>query len=186
MSKFLIPVDGSIHIESVVKYLAKEFLKNSEIEVELIYIRPRISRYITRFLSQENKLVWFKEQAAIAYNMSSQLLESKGIPFKINHSDGVYVRDVSTIVKASDYSRIVVCSAAHGSLAHVFEKTSTDELIGKGDLPVIVVPREHHAIRALGHSFSGRWISGWARDGSHRLDLKVKNIYSKIGQIFFV
>jgi hypothetical protein len=146
MSKFLIPVDGSIHIEPVVKYLAKEFLTNSEIQVELIYVRPRISRYITRFLSQENKLVWFKEQAAIAYSMSSQLLESKGIPFKINHSDGVYVRDVSKLVKSLGCSKIVVCSAAHGSLAHLFEKTSTDELIGKGDMPVIVVPREHQSL----------------------------------------
>jgi len=97
-------------------------------------------------LSQENKLVWFKEQAAIAYSISSQLLESKGIPFKINHSDGVYVRDVSKLVKSLGCSKIVVCSAAHGSLAHLFEKTSTDELIGKGDMPVIVVPREHQSL----------------------------------------
>jgi hypothetical protein len=31
-------------------------------------------------------------------------------------------------------------------LAHLFEKTSTDELIGKGDMPVIVVPREHQSL----------------------------------------
>jgi hypothetical protein len=146
MSKFLIPVDGSVHMAAVFRYLSSEFLKNTNMQVELIYVRPRVSRYITRFLSQKNKLTWFQEQASIAYGLSSRHLESTGIPFQINYPNGVYVQDVSQIAKSLDCSQIVVCGPAHGSLVHLFEKTSTDELIGQGDMPVIVVPREHKSL----------------------------------------
>ena len=146
MSKFLIPVDGSVHMEAVFRYLSSEFLKNTNIQFELIYIRPRISRYITRFLSQNNKLTWFKEQASLAYGLSSCHLESAGIPFQINYPNGVHVHDVSQIAKSLDCSQIVVCRPAHGSFVHLFEKTSTHELIGQGDMPVVVVPREYKSL----------------------------------------
>ena len=131
MSKFLIPVDGSVHMAVVFRYLSSEFLKNTN---------------ITRFLSQNNKLTWFKEQASLAYGLSSCHLESAGIPFQINYPNGVHVHDISKIAKSLDCSQIVVCRPAHGSFVHLFEKTSTHELIGQGDMPVVVVPREYKSL----------------------------------------
>ena len=142
MSKFLIPVDGSVHMEAVNRYLSQEFLKNNNMQVELIYVRPRVSRYITRFLTQGNMLAWFEEQASIAYGLSSRDLKSKGIPFQINYPYGAHVQDVSHIAKSLDCSHIVVSGPSLEILAHLFNKTSAEELIARGDLPVIIVPRQ--------------------------------------------
>ena len=80
MLKVLVPVDGFSNALRAVRHTIGEYQRHHELEVHLLNVQPRLSRYVTRFLRREERDTWQQAHAATAMAGAKTLLADAGVP----------------------------------------------------------------------------------------------------------
>ena len=74
MKQILIPVDGSPNSLFAVRQVISEFMEDSAMEIHLLNVQTKFSRYIGKFLSRGDLNTWYLEKSEEALAPACSLL----------------------------------------------------------------------------------------------------------------
>jgi Ca2+-transporting ATPase len=150
MLKVLIPVDGSRNCQYAVKYVIKEFMNNTAMEIHLLNVQPPFSRHIARFVSRKSLRDYHRDGAEGAGN------PDQADARRLRHS--VLGACRGAIRRKSSATGRAACAATHRDehcaqeLAHrLIEDSVTNKVLALTSVPVEII--------------AGDAVSKWERYG---------------------
>ena len=139
MLKVLIPVDGSTNALRAVRHTVSEFQRHHELEVHLLNVQPRLSRYLTRFLSRADRETWQQEQAANAMASAQTLLAASSVPHKTHVATGDNATEICRAATDLNIHHIVMGRARKNSITRMLEDSVTNRVLEMTPVPVELV-----------------------------------------------
>jgi nucleotide-binding universal stress UspA family protein len=139
MLKVLVPVDGSTNALRAVRHTVSEFQRHHELEVHLLNVQPRLSRYLTRFLSRADRDAWQQEQAANAMAGAISLLTQANVPHQTHHATGDSATEICQAATRMNIHHIVMGRARKNSITRMLEDSVTNRVLEMTPVPVELV-----------------------------------------------
>ncbi len=139
MLNVLVPVDGSANALRAVHHAIDEYQRHHELEVHLINVQPRLSRYITRFLSRADSETWQADHATIAMASAKALLVAAGVPHQTHQAAGDSAAEICRAATRLDIHHIVLGTARKNSVTRMLEDSVTNRVLETTPVPVEVV-----------------------------------------------
>ena len=88
MLKILIPVDGSRNSEFAVKYVIREFMNNTAMEIHLLNVQSPFSRDVARFVSRKSLHDYHRDEAEKALGPIKKMLDGFSVPYSVHAEVG--------------------------------------------------------------------------------------------------
>ncbi|MEO7253408.1 MAG: universal stress protein [Casimicrobium sp.] len=151
MIKVLVPVDGSTNALGAVRHAIDEYWHHHELEVHLINVRPRYSRYITRFLSRSDREFWQTDVATAAVAAAKALLTDASVPHQTHQAIGDSAREICSAAARLKIDHIVMGTARKNSVTRMLEHSVINRVLENTPVPVKIV--------------AGTSVSKWERWG---------------------
>lgn len=151
MLKVLVPVDGSANALGAVRHAIAEYRRHHELEVHLINVQPRYSRYITRFLSRSDREAWQAEHATAAMAEAKALLTDASVPHHSHQAVGDSALEICSAATRLNIHHIVMGTARKNSMTRMLEDSVTNRVLETTPVPVEIV--------------AGSAVSKWERWG---------------------
>ena len=139
MLKVLVPVDGSANALRAVRHTIGEYQRHHELEVHLLNVQPRLSRYVTKFLSRADRETWQQEHATAAMASAKTLLASAGVPHQTHAVTGDGAGEICRAATQLDIHHIVMGTARKNSMTRMLEDSMTHRVLEATPVPVEVV-----------------------------------------------
>ena len=151
MLKVLVPVDGSTNALGAVRHAIEQHRRQRELEVHLINVQPRYSRYITRFLARSDRQSWRDERYEVALAGAKALLADASVPHHSHQAVGDSAQEICNAAKRLHVNQIVMGTARKNSLARMLQDSVTNRVLEATPVPVEVI--------------AGTAVSKWERWG---------------------
>ncbi len=151
MLKVLVPVDGSTNSLNAVRHTIDEYQRHHELELHLLNVQPRLSRYITRFLSKADREAWTHDRATEAMASAEALLKQAGVPYETHRTVGDGAGEICRTAQDMGVHHIVMGTARKNSFTRMIEDSLTNRVLESTPVPVEVV--------------AGNAVSKWERWG---------------------
>lgn len=142
MQKILLPVDESPNSLYAVRQVAREFFKNSRLEIHLLNVRRPFSSNVTRFVSQRSLESYYRDEAEKALKPCREILEKYGIPYSRHIETGNRAEVIVAVAKRLNCDLILLGSARKSSLIRLLEASTTNRVMQLATVPVLIVPGE--------------------------------------------
>ena len=139
MLKVLVPVDGSSNALRAVRHTIGEYQRHHELEVHLLNVQPRLSRYVTRFLRREDHDTWQQEHAATAMAGAQTLLADAGVPHTTHAVAGDSADEICRAATRLNIHHIVMGTARKNSVTRMLEDSVTNRVLEATPVPVEVI-----------------------------------------------
>ena len=139
MLNVLVPVDGSANALRAVHHAINEYRRHHELQVHLINVQPRLSRYITRFLSRADRETWQADHASTAMASAKALLVAADVPHQTHQAAGDSATEICRAATRLDIHHIVMGTARKNSLTRMIEDSVTHRVLEAAPVPVEVV-----------------------------------------------
>lgn len=139
MLKVLVPVDGSANSLRAVRHAIGEYQRHHELEIHLLNVQPRLSRYVTKFLSRADRETWQQEQATNAMASAKTLLADAGVPHEAHAVAGDSAGEICHAATRLNIHHIVMGSARKNSVTRMIEDSVTNRVLEATPVPVEVV-----------------------------------------------
>ncbi|MDI1268405.1 MAG: universal stress protein [Polaromonas sp.] len=139
MSRVLLPFDGSPNSLHGVRHVAREFMKNRELEIHLLNIRRPFSSQVARFTSRQDRMAFHQEQARKALEPARQALDRSGIAYTVHIEVGERADCIADAARRLRCDRIVMSTARKSSLVRWVEDSVTNQVIERATVPVEVI-----------------------------------------------
>jgi YjbE family integral membrane protein len=139
MLKVLVPVDGSANALRAVRHTIGEYQRHHELEVHLLNVQPRLSRYVTKFLSREDRETWQQEHAATAMASAKTMLVDAGVPHETHAVAGDSAGEICRAATRLNIHHIVMGTARKNSVTRMIEDSVTNRVLEATPVPVEVV-----------------------------------------------
>ena len=139
MLKVLVPVDGSANALRAVRHTIGEYQRHHELEVHLLNVQPRLSRYVTKFLSREDRDTWQQERATAAMASAKTLLVNAGVPHETHAVAGDSAGEICHAATRLNIHHIVMGTARKNSVTRMIEDSVTNRVLEATPVPVEVV-----------------------------------------------
>ena len=139
MLKVLVPIDGSANALGAVRHAIDEYRRHHELEVHLINVQPRYSRYITRFLSRSDREAWQAEHATAAMAKAKTLLTDASVPHHSHQAVGNSAIEICSAATRLNIHHIVMGTARKNSMTRMLEDSVTNRVLETTPVPVEVV-----------------------------------------------
>ena len=128
-----------------------EYQRHHELEVHLLNVQPRLSRYVTKFLSLEDRKTWQQEHATAAMASAKSLLADAGVPHQTHAAAGDSAGEICRAATRLNIHYIVMGTARKNSVTRMIEDSVTNRVLEATPVPVEVV--------------AGGTVSRWERWG---------------------
>jgi len=139
MQRILVPVDGSRNSEFAVRHVIAGFLKDSNLEVHLLNVQPRLSRHVAQFVSRRNRDAWHRDQAEKALASARRLLEQHGLPYAASHKLGDRAKVIVDEARRLRCDQIVMGTARKNSLTRMLQDSTTNKVLEHTSVPVELI-----------------------------------------------
>lgn len=139
MLKVLVPVDGSANALRAVRHTIGEYQRHHELEVHLLNVQPRLSRYVTRFLSRYDRETWQQQHATNAMANAKTLLVDAGVPHETHAVAGDSAGEICRAATRLNIHHIVMGTARKNSVTRMIEDSVTNRVLEATPVPVEVV-----------------------------------------------
>ena len=191
MLKVLVPVDESTNALGAVRHAIAEYQRHYKLELHLLNVQPRLSRYITRFVSRHNRDSWHHDQALTALAGARAVLEQGSVPYLTHWAVGERVAEICGAAQRLGVHHIVMGTARQNFVTRMLEASVTSQVLEATPVPVEIIVGtavskwERRGLPAGVLAVGGCWywrltesapvrrrISSWsfAARGSRRLD----------------
>lgn len=140
MQKILLPVDDSPHSLYAVRQAAREFFKNSNVEIHLLHVRRPLSANVTRFVSKGNLESFYRDEAEKALKPCRDVLDKYGIPYSRHIAKGDKAEVIVFTAKRLHCNLILLGAARKNSLIRTLEASTTNRVLELTTVPVQIVP----------------------------------------------
>ena len=139
MLKVLVPVDGSANSLRAVRHAIGEYHRHHELEIHLLNVQPRLSRYVTKFLSRADRESWQQEHATAAMASAKTLLADAGVPHEAHAATGDSAGEICRAATRLNIHHIVMGTARKNSVTRMIEDSVTNRVLEATPVPVEVV-----------------------------------------------
>lgn len=139
MPRVLLPFDGSPNSLHGVRHVAREFMKNRELEIHLLNIQRPFSSQVVRFTSRQDRMAFHQEQARKALEPARQALDRSGIAYTVHIEVGERADCIADAARRLRCDRIVMSTARKSSLVRWVEDSVTNQVIERATVPVEVI-----------------------------------------------
>ena len=139
MLKVLVPVDGSANSLRAVRHAISEYQRHHELEIHLLNVQPRLSRYVTKFLSRADRETWQQEHATTAMASAKTLLADAGVPHEAHAAAGDSAGEICRAATRLNIHHIVMGTARKNSVTRIIEDSVTNRVLEATPVPVEVV-----------------------------------------------
>ena len=139
MLKVLVPVDGSTNALRAVRHVISEYQRHHELELHLLNVQPRLSRYVTRFLSRGDRETWQQDRANLAIASAVALLTEADVPHHIHMAAGDSAAEICRTATSLSIHHIVMGRARKNSITRMLEDSVTNRVLELSSVPVEVV-----------------------------------------------
>ena len=139
MLKVLVPVDGSANSLRAVRHAIGEYQRHHELEIHLLNVQPRLSRYVTKFLSRADRESWQQEHATAAMASAKTLLADAGVPHEAHAATGDSAGEICRAATRLNIHHIVMGTARKNSVTRMIEDSVTNRVLEATPVPVEVV-----------------------------------------------
>jgi YjbE family integral membrane protein len=139
MMKILVPVDGSRSSVHAARHVAREYLKNPELEIHLLSVQARFSRHITQFLNRKDMDVFYREEAEQKSRTVREFFERRNVPYVAHVDVGRKAEIIAATAKRLGCHHIVMGTARKNSLTRMFEASVTNQVLERTTVPVEVI-----------------------------------------------
>ena len=151
MRRILIPVDGSGNCQFAVKYVIKEFMNNSAMEIHLLNVQTPFTRDISRFVSRKTVHDYHRDEADKVLGPIKQTLDGFSIPYSAHAEMGERAKTIADAARRLRCDQIVMSTARKNSLTRLVENSVTNRVLELTDVPVEII--------------AGDAVSRWERYG---------------------
>ncbi len=146
MLKILIPVDASKESRYAIKHAIHRVWTGEALDIHLIHVQPRFSRYVARFVSRRDQQAFYAERSADAFNAASKLLDRAGLPYSAVHvSLGDPAREIVRYAESNRFDGILMATSRLGSASGMVLGSVTAKVLRTSRIPVEVVPASPRA-----------------------------------------
>ena len=141
MMKILVPVDGSSSSLHGARHVAREFLRNSALamEIHLLSVQGRFSRHITRFLKRSDLESFYRDEGEKKMRVVRELFDRQNIPYVAHVEIGHKAEIIAAMAKRLGCHHIVMGTARKNSLTRMFEASVTNQVLELTTVPVEVI-----------------------------------------------
>ncbi len=139
MMKILVPVDGSSSSLHAARHVAREYLKNPELDIHLLSVQARFSRHITQFLNREDLAAFYREEAVKKSRTVREFFEVRNVPYVAHVEVGRKAEIIAATAKRLGCHHIVMGTARKNSLTRMFEASVTNQVLERTTVPVEVI-----------------------------------------------
>ena len=139
MLKVLVPVDGSANALRAVRHAIAEYQRHHELELHLLNVQPRLSRYIARFVSRHERDNWQHDQADAAMASARTVLTQAGVPHHTHWVCGTSAVEICRAAERLGAHHIVMGTARKNSITRMLEDSVTNRVLEATPVPVEVV-----------------------------------------------
>jgi len=139
MMKILVPVDGSSSALHAVKYVVREHLRNSALEIHLLSVQGRFSRHVSQFLSRKDLQSFYRDEAEKKMRSAREYLDAKHVPYVPHFEVGHKAEIIAAKALELGCHHIVMGSARKNSMTRMFEASVTNQVLELTQVPVEVI-----------------------------------------------
>ena len=139
MIKVLIPADGSPNCEFAVRYVIKQFMNNTAMEIHLLNVQPPFSADISRFVSRKTLHDYHRDEAEKALRPIRQMLDGYGIPYSAHAEVGDRAQTITATARRLRCDQIVMSAARKNSLTRLVENSVTNKVLELTPVPVEII-----------------------------------------------
>jgi Ca2+-transporting ATPase len=142
MKRVLIPVDGSDNALAAIRQVIKDFVNDSAMEVHLLNVQSPFPRDIAHFISRRTRVDYHQEQANLALQPATAMLDRFGIPYATHAATGDRAQCIADAARRLRCDLIVIGTARKNSLTRWVENSVTSRVIERSAVPVEVIAGE--------------------------------------------
>ena len=139
MKRILIPVDGSPNSLFAVRQVISEFMEDSAMEIHVLNVQTKFSRYFGKFLSRGELNAWYLEKSEEALAPACSLLQQHSIPHATIFKTGDCAKVIVNEAHRLHCHHIVMSMARKNSLTRMLKKSTTTQVLELTKVPVKVV-----------------------------------------------
>lgn len=146
MLKILIPVDTSNASRYAIKHVIHRVWTGEVLDIHLIHVQPRLSRYVARFVARSNRQTYYAERSANAFKAAGELLDRAGLRYSaVQVSLGDPAREIVRYAESNRFDGILMASARVGSVSEMILGSVAAKVLRTSRIPVEVVPASPRA-----------------------------------------
>jgi len=145
MLKILIPIDTSEESRYAIKHVIHRVWTGEALDIHLIHVQPRLSRYVAQFVARRDRQAYYAEQSANALDAASKLLDRAGLRYSAVHvSLGDPAREIVRYAESNRFDSILMATARLGSVSEMVLGSVATKVLRTSRIPVEVVPATPH------------------------------------------
>jgi nucleotide-binding universal stress UspA family protein len=134
MLKILIPVDTTKVSSYAIKHAIHRVWTGEALDIHLLYVEPRLSRFVGRFVARTT------DPGARALKAAGELLERGGLRYSAHASHGNPAQQIVRYAESNRFGGILMASARLGSISEMVLGSVTAKVLRTSRIPVEVVP----------------------------------------------
>lgn len=145
MPKALLPVDGSEHSLSAVRYVIKRYRNNEPLEIHLLNVQPGLRGDVTAFVPQDVVDDYHIEEGNKALVAAGKLLDDAGVPYKKHIHVGNAGEVIAHMAKALHCDQVIMGTHGFGTVTQILLGSVSHEAIHQMDpkIPVTLIKAEN-------------------------------------------
>jgi nucleotide-binding universal stress UspA family protein len=163
MLKILIPVDASNESRYAIQHVIHRVWTGEALDIQLIHVQPRLSRYVSRFVARGNRQAFYAECSGSAFKAAGEMLERAGLRYSAVHvSRGDPAREIVRYAESNRFDSILMATSRLGLMSEMILGSVTAKVLRTSRIPVEVVPASPRArLRSLaGPTGALAWVLG--------------------------
>ena len=140
MLKILIPVDTSNESRYAIKHVIHRAWSGEALDIHLIHVQPRLSRYVAPFIAQNDRQAFYAERSANVFQAAGKLLDRAGLRYSVHVSLGDPSREIVRYAELNRFGSILMASTRLGSISEMIFGSVAEKVLRTSRIPVEVVP----------------------------------------------
>ena len=146
MLKILIPVDTSNASRYAIKHVIHRVWTGEALDIHLIHVQPRLSRYVARFVARSDRQAYYAERSANAFKAAGELLDRAGLRYSaVQVSLGDPAREIVRYAESNRFDGILMATSRLGLISEMILGSVTAKVLRTSRIPVEVVPASPRA-----------------------------------------
>lgn len=151
MKKILIPVDGSENSLHAVRYVARQYFTEPNLNVHLVHVCVPLSSYVARFVDSKSRARYHEQNSKAAVAAAQKILSAHSVPHSIHVRFGETVSMIAATAEELRVGQIVMGTARKNMLVRLVQDSVSARITERVDIPVQLV--------------TGKNVPGWERIG---------------------
>jgi len=139
MLKILVPVDSSSNSRHAIQHVLREYKSNPGVDIHLLNVQPRFSRYVTRFVDRRAVKAVHEEASEKVLRPIRQMLDAAGASYAVHLAVGDKAISIAEASQQLRCDQIVIGTARKNAFIRAIQGSVTTQVIELTTVPVVAI-----------------------------------------------